>query len=227
MTKEKLVSVASETNQPVERRASWPGSTRETPVAPLSVQRRSFLKGIGMAGAALSAGSLLATAAEASGSSGVITVGDVAILRFLSAAEILETDLCQQYNELAGIQDSEVPGGSGSRLYTKAVKKLDGDMDQYIHDNTEDEMTHEVFINAYLASKGGEPVSLDNYHNLPSSNATGAQNIGRLTSLMQLTVDTTWWTRYRSRTLNPDLGDTLAQAIPALATGQHTAIPRT
>jgi hypothetical protein len=227
MTKEKLVSVASETNQPVERRASWPGSTRETPVAPLSVQRRSFLKGIGMAGAALSAGPLLATAAEASGSSGVITVGDVSILRFLAAAEILETDLWQQYNELAGIQDSEVPGGSGSRLYTKAVKKLDGDMDQYIHDNTEDEMTHEVFINAYLASKGSEPVSLDNFRNLPSSQATGAQNIGRLTNLMQLTVDTTWWTRYRSRTLNPDLGDTLAQAIPTLAVGQHTAIPRT
>jgi hypothetical protein len=227
MTEEKLVSVASERNELVERRESGRDSTKETPVAPLNVRRRSFLKGIGMAGAALSAGPLLATAAEASGSSGVITVGDVAILRFLAAAEILETDLWQQYNELAGIQDSEVPGGSGSRLYTKAVKKLDGDMDQYIHDNTEDEMSHEVFINAYLSSKGAEPVSLDNFRNLPSSQATGAQNIGRLTNLMQLTVDTTWWTRYRSRTLNPDLGDTLAQAIPTLAVGQHTAIPRT
>ena len=227
MTEEKLVSVASETNERVERQASGRDSTKETPVAPLNVRRRSFLKGIGMAGAALSAGPLLATAAEASGSSGVITVGDVAILRFLAAAEILETDLWQQYNELAGIQDSEVPGGSGSRPYTKAVKKLDGDMDQYIHDNTEDEMTHEVFINAYLVSKGAEPVSLEAFRNLPSSQATGAQNIGRLTNLMQLTVDTTWWTRYRSRTLNPDLGDTLAQAIPTLAVGQHTAIPRT
>ena len=212
MTKDKFVSAASE--------------TAESPIGN-GVQRRSFLKGIGMAGAALSAGPLLATAAEASGSSGITTVGDVAILRFLAAAEILETDLWQQYNELAGIQDSEVPGGSGSRLYTKAVKKLDGDMDQYIHDNTEDEMTHEVFINAYLVSKGAEPVSLEAFRNLPSSQATGAQNIGRLTNLMQLTVDTTWWTRYRSRTLNPDLGDTLAQAIPTLAVGQHTAIPRT
>ncbi len=191
------------------------------------LKRRSFLKGLGVTGAALSAGSLLATAAEASERSGIITVGDVAILRFLAAAEILETDLWQQYNELGGIQDSEVPGGSGSRHYTNAVKKLDGDMDQYIHDNTEDEMTHEEFINAYLVSKGAEPVSLDAFRTLPSSQATGAQNIGRLTNLMQLTVDTTWWTRYRSRTGNPDLGDTFAQAIPTLAVGQHTAIPRT
>src|SRR5215471_16198972 len=113
-------------------------------------QRRSFLKGMGAVGAALSVGSLLTTEAEASS---IITVGDVAILRFLAAAEILETDLWQQYNELAGIQDSEVPGGSGSEAYTEAVEKLDEDMAQYIHDNTDDEMTHELFINAYLVSK--------------------------------------------------------------------------
>lgn len=209
MTKETLTTSSSETTASPSRNG---------------VQRRSFLKGLGVAGAALSTGSLLA---EASQRSGVITVGDVAILRFLAAAEIIETDIWQQYNELAGIPDSEVPGGSGNRHYTRAVKKLDGDMDQYIHDNTEDELSHEVFINAYLVAKGAEPVSLDQFRTLPSSQATGAQNIGRLTNLMQLTVDTTWWTRYRSRTLNPDLGDTLAQAIPTLATGQHTAIPRT
>src|SRR4030088_1484202 len=115
------------------------------------VKRRSFLKGLGVAGAALSAGSLLATSAEASQGRGIITVGDVAILRFLAAAEILETDLWQQYNELGGIQDSEVPGGSGSPQYIRALSKLDADMSQYIHDNTEDALTHEVFINAYLA----------------------------------------------------------------------------
>ena len=191
------------------------------------VKRRSFLKGLGVAGAALSTGSLLTSTAEAAPGSGIITIGDVAILRFLAAAEILETDLWQQYNELAGIQDSEVPGGSGSPAYTNAILQLDGDMNQYIHDNTEDELTHEVFINAYLVSKGAEPVSLDQFRTLPSSQATGAQNIGRLTNLMQLTVDTSWWTRYRSRTANPDLGDTFAQAIPTLAVGQHTAIPRT
>src|SRR5258708_1805473 len=152
--------------------------------------------------------------------------GDASILRFLAAAEILETDLWQQYNELGGIQDSEVPGGTGSPLYTAALRVLDGDMDQYIHDNTEDELTHEVFINAYLASKGADTVDLERFRILPSSKATGAQQIGRLTNIMKLTVDTTWWTRYRSRTKNPDFGDTFPQAIPALAVGQHPAIPR-
>lgn len=191
------------------------------------VKRRSFLKGLGVVGAALSTGSLLATAAEGQPRGSIITVGDVSILRFLAAAEILETDLWQQYNEFGGIPDSEVPGGSGSRLYTKALEVLDEDMPQYIHDNTEDEMTHELFINAYLMSKGAEPVNLDQFRTLPSSQATGAQQIGRLTNLMQLSVDTTWFTRYRSRTGNPDLGDTFPQAIPSIATGQHPAIPRT
>ena len=100
-------------------------------------------------------------------------------------------------------------------------------MDQYIHDNTEDELSHEKFINAYLASKGADIVNLDQFRTLPSSMATGAQQIGRLTNLMQLTVDTTWWTRYRSSKKNPDLGDTFEQAIPTLAVGQHPAIPRT
>ena len=221
MTKEKLVLTASSATT-----TQSGGEGAESP-SRNAVKRRSFLKGLGVAGAALSAGSLLATAAEATQRSGIITVGDVAILRFLAAAEILETDLWQQYNELGGIQDSEVPGGSGSQAYTSAIEFLDADMAQYIHDNTEDELTHEVFINAYLVSKGAEPVNLDKFRTLPSSQATGAQQIGRLTNLMQLTVDTTWWTRYRSRTQNPDLGDTFAQAIPTLAVGQHTAIPRT
>src|ERR1035441_8851537 len=104
--------------------------------------RRSFLvgAGVGAVGAGLLGDVSLAAA------SGGLDPGDAAILRFLSALEILETDLWQQYNELAGIQDSEVPGGSGSPAYTAAVEFLDSDMAQYIHDNTEDEMTHEVFI---------------------------------------------------------------------------------
>ncbi len=152
--------------------------------------------------------------------------GDTDILRFLAAAEIIETDLWQQYNELAGIQDSEVPGGTGSPAYTNAVKVLDGDMDQYIHDNTDDEISHFTFINAFLASKGEETVNLDQFRTLPSSKATGAQQIGRLTNLMQVTVDTSFWTRYRSDSQNPDFGDTLPQAIPGLAAGQFPAIPR-
>jgi hypothetical protein len=152
--------------------------------------------------------------------------GDAAILRFLAAAEILETDLWQQYNELGGIQDSEVPGGSGSAPYVAALEELDSDMSQYIHDNTEDELTHFTFINAYLESRGADPVNLDSFRTLPSSKATGAQQIGRLTNLMELTVDTTWFTRYRSSTKNPDFGDTFAQAIPDLAKGSFPAIPR-
>jgi hypothetical protein len=155
-----------------------------------------------------------------------LTKGDVAILRVLSAIEILETDLWQQYNELGGIQDSEVPGGSGNAAYIKALQVLDSDMPQYIHDNTEDEFTHFTFINAYLMAKGADPVNLDKFRHLPSSKATGAQHIGRLTNLMQLSVDTSWWTRYRSPTQNPDFGDTLPQAIPGLKAGQFPAIPR-
>ena len=196
--------------------------------------RRSFLKKSMVAGAAATVGAgLLADSSSVLGQegreerSGRLTKGDAAILRFLAAAEILETDLWQQYNELGGIQDSEVPGGSGSVPYTAALQVLDGDMPQYIHDNTEDELTHEVFINAYLASKGADTVNLDQFRTLPSSRATGAQNIGRLTNLMQLSVDTSWWTRYRSRTGNPDFGDSFPQAIPTLAVGQHPAIPRT
>ena len=105
---------------------------------------------------------------------------------------------------------------------------LDGDMPQYISDNTEDELTHEVFLNTYLAFKGAATISLDNFRTLPSSQATGSnKTFGRLTNLTKLTVDTTWWTRYRSRTKNPDFGDTFAPAIPTLAQGQRTAIPRT
>jgi hypothetical protein len=187
--------------------------------------RRSFL-GMGLTvGAAAIVPGIISTGLDLAKASRV-TKGDVAILRFLSAAEILETDLWQQYNELGGVQDNEVPGGSGSAAYTQALKVLDGDMDQYIHDNTEDEFTHFTFINAYLTSVGAEPVNLDKFRNLPSSKATGAQQIGRLTNLMQLSVDTSWYTRYRSRTKNPDFGDTLPQAIPGLMKGQFPAIPR-
>jgi len=199
-----------------------------------SINRRTFVKrGLTAAGAATVGGGLLTRStpllAEERGreeKSGRLTRGDAAILRFLAAAEILETDLWQQYNELGGIQDKEVPGGSGSKPYTDALTQLDSDMPQYIHDNTEDELTHEVFINNYLASKGADTVDLEQFRNLPSSQVSGAQQIGRLTNLMQLTVDTSWWTRYRSRNKNPDFGDTFDQAVPSLAVGQHPAIPR-
>jgi hypothetical protein len=185
--------------------------------------RRAFLAGAGVAALGVD---LLADVPAASAMRGGLTRGDAAILRFLSALEILETDAWQQYNELCGVQDSEVPGGSGNPQFTAALEVLDSDMAQYVHDNTEDEFTHFNFINAYLRAHGARAVNLDRFRTLPSSQATGAQKIGRLTNLMQLTVDTSWWVRYRSRTKNPDFGDSFPQAVPGLATGEHPGIPR-
>jgi len=146
--------------------------------------------------------------------------GDAAILQFLLAAEIIETDLWQQYNELGGVAATNGP----TQNYIAALQNLDGDMPQYIADNTDDEVSHVAFLKAYLASRGQKPINLDRFRTLPSSKATGAKQIGRLTNLMQLSVDTTWWTRYRSKE-NPDLGATFPQAVPSLAQGQHPAIP--
>ena len=201
-----------------------------------SINRRSFVKsGLVAAGAATITEGLLARTSAAGArkereeKSGRLNKGDAAILRFLAAAEILETDFWVQYNELGGVQDAEVPGGSGNSMYTAKLQNLDSDMDQYIHDNTEDEFTHQNFINAYLASKGADTVNLDAFRTVPGSTATGSSGIPRLTNLMQLTLDTSWWTRYRSRANNPDLDPnfTFPQAVPGLANGQFTAIPRT
>jgi len=235
MSKEKLSSPAltPESDQPLTH--------NEANSQPRTLQRRSFLKGIGVAGAALSAAPLLRVGARADDGGGSLSKGDAAILRFVAAAEIIESDIWLQYNELGGKQDGEVsllasqliPGypstaTGGNSAYTTAVKQLDGDMDQYISDNTEDELTHENFLNAYLASKGAATISLDAFRTLPSSQAAGSnKTFGRITNLTQLTVHTDWWTRYRSRTGNPDLGGTFRNAIPTLAVGQHTAIPRT
>lgn len=199
-----------------------------------AINRRSFVKsGLTAAGAVAGAGllanstSVLAEAAQES--SGTISEGDAALLRFAAAAEILESDFWEQYNELAGVQDSELTSGSGNPAYTEAVSVLDEDMAQYIHDNTDDEFTHQNFLNAYLASKGAATISLEQFRTLPGSTATGSSGKLRLTNLMQLTVDTSWWTRYRIGGHNPDLEPhfVFPQAIPTLAVGQHTAIPRT
>jgi hypothetical protein len=205
--------------------------------------RRSFLRNSVIAGATVTASAALldsVPSALAEPGKGRLTRGDAAILKWLAAAEIIETDLWLQYQELTGLQDNEVaqiasqqiPGypataTGGSPLYTNAVSQLDGDMPTYVHDNTEDELSHSNFINGFLMLKGHDPIVLDKFRTLPSSKATGANNVGRLTNLMQLTVDTTWWTRYRSRTGNPDLGDSFPPAVPTLAVNQHTAIPRT
>jgi Ferritin-like domain len=194
--------------------------------------RRSFLMKGAAAGAALTtellAGGPAAFAEEEK--SGRLTPGDAALLRFAAAAEIIETDFWVQYNELAGVPNtSEVPGGSGNPAYTSAVSMLDSDMAQYIHDNTDDEFTHQNFLNAYLESKGASPISLEAFRTLPGSSATGSSGKLRITNLTELTVDTSWWTRYRIGNHNPDLDPNFVfpQAVPDLFKGKHTAIPRT
>src|SRR4051795_5098620 len=188
--------------------------------------RRAFLvKGAAAGALTLGAGRLLIDTPAALGG-GAPPAGGPAILKFLAAAELLEADLWKQYNELGGVQDGEVAGGTGNRAYTKALAVIDKDMPQYIHDNADDEQSHANFINSYLQARGEQPINLDPFRTLPSSKATGAAQIGRLTNLTELTVDTSYWTRYRSDSQNPDFGDNLPQAVPGLAAGQFPAIPR-
>jgi hypothetical protein len=194
-------------------------ATTESPSESASengIKRRSFLKGMGMAGVALTGGSLLAAASETAQTTGIVTSGDVAILRFVAAAELIEADLWQQYAELGGLTPGQLPVETAPfkpmNSYQAAFMNLDSDGPQYITSNTTDEQSHAEFLNAYLISIGAEPVDFDAFRTLPSSQATGAQQIGRLTNLMNLTVDTSWYTRYRSD-LNPDFGASFPQAI--------------
>src|SRR5580700_6350818 len=194
-----------------------------------SGNRRSFLKtGLTAAGATVGTGLLVHGTRAFAQSSGSLTPGDAAILLFLAAGEALEADFWTQYNELGGIQDDEVSGGSGNRVFTHCLKKIDRNFPQYIHDNTDDEISHQNFLNAYLASKGAPTADLEPFRTLAGSTASGSSGKLRLTNLMQLTLDTSWWTRYRSSTNNPDVNPMpFEQAVPDLHMGQFTAIPRT
>jgi hypothetical protein len=188
--------------------------------------RRKFLKkGVAVAGAAALGAGLLSRGVLVLGAEredGPLTKGDAAILRFLAAAEILETDLWQQYNELGGVN-------APASAYQTGLLQLDGDMPQYIADNTDDEFSHESFLNAYLHAKGAQRVNLEKFRTLLNSKITKIQGFAqkkRLTNLTELTVDTSWWVRYRSEDQNPDFGDAFLNAVPTLATGQFPAIPR-
>jgi len=197
--------------------------------------RRAFLKNGAVAAGTvtLSAGLLTSKAfafnQDEDGNSLPITKGDIAILRFLQALETVEEDLWRQYAELGGTQDNEFSGLTGGNAgYTQALQLLDGDMPQYIHDNTDDEISHARFLRNYLQSKGVPSADLNPFRVLPSSQADGADKTAkRLTNLTQLTIDTSFWSRYRSIT-NPDFDPNapFAQAVPTLNVQQHTAIPR-
>jgi hypothetical protein len=194
-----------------------------------SVGRRSFLKGSLLAGGAVVGAGLLAngTLARAQSSASTsLNAGDVAILRFLAAAELIESDLWIQYAELGGIGNLppvEVDPTETLNPYQVALSNLDSDGPQYISSNTLDEVSHAAFLNAFLESKGAEPVDFTAFETLPGSTATGSSGKLRLTNLMNLNVDTSWYVRYRSAT-NPDLGATFPQAINLTGV---TAIPRT
>jgi len=206
--------------------------------------RRSFLKqsvvGVGAVGVGVS---LLPTDLSAQNGPQHPTKGDIAILTFLSALEQVEADLWIQYAELGGVTTA-VPGAEGNATadlelngtpistglatnYVLALQQLDMDMPQYITDNTDDEISHHVFLNNYIVSKGGKPIDLfaEGFGILNPSDVPGVPQRKRLTNLRDLTVSTSWWTRYRSGTGNPDLGDSFPDAVPDLAKGQHPAIP--
>jgi hypothetical protein len=191
------------------RNKSTAGSTSLSP--PLGkddsgpIGRRAALRTLGMAGVTAGAGFGVVSMALAQGQTQAaagLSAGEVAILRFLAAAEIIESDLWLQYQELA----------VGNAPYANALSQLDGDMVQYVSDNTDDELSHAAFLNAYLTSMGAQPVNFDAFRTLPSSTAKGAAKLGRLTNLTSLTVDTSWWLRYRSPN-NPDLGATFPQFL--------------
>jgi len=196
-----------------------------------SISRRSFLsKTIALGAGTVGAGLLGNIRAAETGSS--LSPGDAALLRFPAALEVLEADFWIQYNELGGSPDSEVPGGHGNPAYTEALEVIEDEMRDYIHDNTDDEITHHQFLNAYLVSRGAVPAVLNRFRTLMGSTATGVNRgkIGRrLTNLTQLKIDTSWWTRYRDDSHNPDLDPNFVfpQAVPTLAINEHTAIPRT
>jgi hypothetical protein len=223
-------------NAPDNDRSASPPAPEGTPAAEgrvgRAVGRRSFLRRGAAATGVLAAGAALEGTrhvARAQGGSGFLIPGDAAILRFLAALEIIEADLWEQYNELGGIQDAELIGGTGSPAYTQALTNLDSDMAQYIHDNTQDEFSHETFLNAYLLAHGAAPANLVPFLNPNfSSKATGARQVARITNLMALTIDTGWWSRYRDPDQNPDLnpGFKFPPAVPGLLGGQFPAIPR-
>jgi hypothetical protein len=227
MNKEEKLSlnVSSEQNLPSQE------LPEHEPRNDVTVGRRSFLRGLGIVGATLLPASaiLMREAKAQEQSAGRLTKGDADLLRFAAWAEIVESDLWTQYNELGGAtKPNDGAPNVGNALYKLALQNLDGDMPQYISDNTDDELSHAAFLNAYLISKGAEPVNLDRFRTLPGSRATGVdttKNNKRLTNLLKLNVDVSWYTRYRSEE-NPDLG-AIFNGPPGLTMMNEPAIPRT
>jgi hypothetical protein len=180
------------------------------------LSRRSFFSRSAMMGAGFVAAGSLATlagtlvkpamAAAAGTALGALTPdlndGDVAVLQFLAAAELVESDLWGQYSELA----------TNNPSFRKALIRIKDTLPDYVNGDFADETSHANFINAFLVAAGKEPVNLDAFRTLPSVPVEGARQIGRLTNLTDLTVDTSYYQRYRGAG-NPDFGDTFPQTV--------------
>lgn len=166
--------------------------------------RRSFLTTSAVAVGATALAGIAGVSVPSFGqsSSTGVTADDIAVLSFLAAAELVEDDLWQQYCELA----------VGNEDFHEALTKIDPALVRYVCDDRDDERSHAELINAFLVSVGASPVNLDPFRTLPSVKVMGAQNRGRLTNLTALTVDTSWYARYRSKG-NPDFGDTFPQIV--------------
>jgi hypothetical protein len=192
-------------------------SKKSLPHLPNFMTRGMIAASIAAAGAMLTRVCSTAYGQRLDYDTGTLTKGDIAILRFLAAVELIESDLWQQYEELGGVTH----GSQNS--YQLALQFLDGDGAQYITSNTLDEISHATYLNAYLESEGADPVDFDKFRTLRGSIATGAQNIGRLSNLMHLDLDTSWYIRYRSLE-NPAFGASFPQALRIV---NRQAIPRT
>lgn len=166
--------------------------------------RRSFFKKTA-AGAAVAIPSLAVingTEMACAGPMPSLNDGDVAVLQFLVVAELVEGDLWGQYCELA----TNNPG------YRNALQKIDESLPDYIRGVFKNECSHATFINAFLIAAGKTPINLDAFRTLPSVPVEGAKDIGRLTNLKNLTIDTSYYQRYRQAG-NPDFGDAFPQVV--------------
>ena len=83
---------------------------------------------------------------------------DVAVLKFLAAAELVEADLWGQYSELA----------TNNPEFRRALQEIDGSMPNYVTGDFDDETSHAAFINAYLVAAGQDPINLDPFRTLAS-----------------------------------------------------------
>ena len=188
--------------------------------------RRSFLvKGAAAGAVTLGAGRLLGDASPAFASGG-LTKGDAAILRSWPRPRSSRPTSGSSTTSSPGSRTARSRAEAGTDAYTEAVAVLDEDMPQYIHDNTDDEISHATSSTPIWRRTARSRSTWTSSAPCRAARPPAPSRIGRLTNLMQLTINTSFWTRYRSDSQNPDLGDILPQAVPDLAVGQHPAIPR-